>query len=82
MIATADAAQTAHSIRSMGVAIISLADAVAHAEQVQWLAPPASTKELTDCRPPAGGVKGPADLPRTLGAWITPCYRSRVCRLA
>ena len=61
MIATADAARTAAAIRSMGLAVIAMADAMAHADQVQWLAPPAPVKELTDSRPPAGGIKRPTE---------------------
>lgn len=61
MIATSDAAQTAARIRSMGAAVITLADALAHAEQVQWMAPPAPLAAQNDRRPPAGGIKRPTE---------------------
>lgn len=61
MIATADAAQTAARIRSMGTAVIALADALAHAEEVQWAAPPAPLAAQNDRRPPAGGIRRPTE---------------------
>lgn len=61
MIATADAAQTATRIREMGTAVIALADALAHAEQVQYSAPPAPLLAQNDRRPPAGGIKRPTE---------------------
>lgn len=57
----ADTAATVARVREMGAAIIELADAMAHAEQVQWLVPPAPPAAQTDARPPAGGIRRPTE---------------------
>lgn len=61
MIATAVAAQTAARIRAMGDAIVALADALAHAEQVQYDAPPAPVAAQNDRKAPTGGVRRPTE---------------------
>lgn len=55
------APQTAATIRRMGAAVISLADALAHAEQVQYDAPPAPLVAQNDHRHPPGGIARPTE---------------------
>lgn len=60
MIATADAAQTAAKIRSMGEAVIALADTLAHAQAIQYDRPAApSIRETDPSRRVSGVVSNP-----------------------